>query len=65
MAVLVELIPADPRLTLTPAELANRWGRSEKTLANWRASGHGPARIRTAMGRILYPLAAVHEWEGR
>lgn len=49
---------------LTPKELCARYRNtlSETTLANWRASGQGPAFLK-AGGRVLYPIQAVLEWE--
>jgi predicted DNA-binding transcriptional regulator AlpA len=49
---------------LSAAQLADRWGCSEGTLANWRCSGDekGPRFIK--MGRqVRYPLAEVERVE--
>lgn len=50
---------------LTPRELADRWGLSQHTLANWRASGKGPpfVRIGEVGSRILYPIEGVNTFE--
>lgn len=49
---------------LTPAEMAERYAGkiTVGTLANWRSQGVGP-KFSKIGGRILYPLAAVEEWE--
>lgn len=49
---------------LTPEQLSDRLARRilPRTLANWRCLGIGP-RFTRVNGRILYPLAAVIEWE--
>lgn len=49
---------------LTPAELSARWRGSVTvgTLANWRAKNRGPDYVKIG-GRVLYPLAAVEDWE--
>ena len=48
---------------LTPEELAERWGKSEKTLANERTAGVGPDYIRVSPRRVVYPRDAVIAWE--
>lgn len=50
---------------LTPQELAQRWGYSIQTLANWRSNGGGPAYIQPtgAGGRVRYPLSEVKKYE--
>lgn len=49
---------------LTPDELCARYKGTinARTLANWRASGDGPAFTKIG-GRVLYPVAAVEKWE--
>lgn len=47
---------------LTPAELARRWGISEKTLANWRSLHRGPQAVKVGRS-IRYPLAEVERVE--
>lgn len=49
---------------LTPASLAQRWGLSEKTLANWRASSQGPAFVKLG-ARVRYRLADVVAFESK
>jgi len=51
---------------LTPEQLVKRWEElvSQKTLANWRHIGDGPAYIKIG-GKIGYPLDAVEEYEQR
>lgn len=54
----------EPDVWLTGKEAAIRFRISEKTLANWRSSGTGPAYHRA--GRILYRAADIEQWlEGR
>lgn len=50
---------------LTPEDLANRWGLSPNTLANWRALKRGPSYIKLSMGRspIRYRLEDVLAFE--
>lgn len=49
---------------LTPQQLVARWSRAVTTgtLANWRSQRVGPTFTKLR-GRVLYPLAAVEEWE--
>lgn len=49
---------------LSPREVSARYrGRIDvRTLANWRARGNGPPHTKVG-GRVLYPLAALEEWE--
>ena len=49
---------------LTPRDLCERYSGSlsERTAANWRASGDGPEFLKVG-GKILYPLDKVEEWE--
>lgn len=50
---------------LTPTQLAARWGgMSVGSLANMRSRGQGPDWMKPT-GRILYPLAAVEDYEAR
>jgi hypothetical protein len=50
---------------LTPTELAARWGgMSVRSLANMRSRGEGPTWMKPT-GRILYPLAAIEDYEAR
>src|ERR1051325_8750780 len=67
-------IPRD-RVFLTPRDLVERWKRvvSEKTLANWRWAGRGPAFVKVdesraavagrRVGGVLYELRDVRDWE--
>lgn len=48
--------------TLTPADLASRWGCHVGTLANMRSAGRGPAYLRPA-GRVVYRLEDVEAFE--
>ena len=47
---------------LTAAELAKRWGLTEKWLRNQRYLGRGPKYVRRD-ARVYYSLAAVREYE--
>ena len=49
---------------ITPYQLCKRWANAitPKTLANWRVRGRGPAYVRF-VGRVLYPMGNVLEWE--
>ncbi|WP_280500456.1 helix-turn-helix transcriptional regulator [Nocardia farcinica] len=49
---------------LTPAQLAERYGMSEASLAQWRYLRRGPSYIKAGR-KVLYPLAAVEEYERR
>jgi len=48
---------------LTPKELAERWGMSERTLAQWRYLKKSPAYFRA--GGIRYRLEDILEYENR
>lgn len=64
-AIDTQAVPAPVSLLdqlITPAELASRLGVTERTLAEWRYKGTGPAFIRTG-GRFPHYLPAdVDEW---
>ena len=45
----------------TPAEVAERFVVAEKTLANWRSAGVGPAYARIG-GRVRYREADLQAW---
>lgn len=45
---------------LTPAEVAGELRITEKTLANWRSLGRGPAFVKVG-GRVRYRRQAVDE----
>lgn len=63
MSVLNPAAPAT-RVLLTPAQLAERWSCSVKTLANKRSDGSGPDFLRVLGGRaIRYSLDAIVAWE--
>ena len=51
---------------LTPLQLAQRWVGvvTTGTLANWRSKGVGPSFTKLR-GRVVYPLAAVQDYEAR
>lgn len=51
--------------TISPAELANRYGVSAGTLANWRAQDKGPPHTNRGghrNGRVSYPRKKAIEW---
>jgi predicted site-specific integrase-resolvase len=47
---------------LTDLQLAERWQLHRQTLIRWRRAGCGPDFMRVE-GRVLYPLAAVEQYE--
>jgi hypothetical protein len=47
---------------LTPSDLAERLGVTERTLSSWRLSGVGPRFMKMPAG-IRYREQAVIEWE--
>jgi len=47
---------------LTDVQLAERWQLHRQTLIRWRRAGCGPDFMRVE-GRVLYPLAAVEQYE--
>jgi hypothetical protein len=57
---------AEDPVYLTTSEVIERFRGmiSDKTLANWRTRGEGPPFMK-AGGRVLYPLAALIEWENK
>lgn len=48
---------------LTPRQLAERLGVSERTIDRFRVNGDGPRFLRVGPRRIVYPLAEVLRWE--
>ena len=48
-------------ILLTPAHVAKRVHRSERTLERWRKEGRGPRFLKFG-NRILYSEADVDEW---
>ena len=49
----------------TRPELADRWGMSPKTLANWAAKGIGPKVIKIGKGRfapVRYDASEADRW---
>ena len=50
------------KVWLTQEELAERWRKSPRTLANYRAQGKGPAYSKMG-GKVLYDLQVVEETE--
>ena len=50
------------RIFLTAAELAERWGMSEKTLESWRSAGKGPEFVKI-VGAVRYRLTDVEKYE--
>ena len=48
---------------LTPKELAERWGMSERTLAQWRYLKKSPPYFRA--GGIRYRLEDIIEYESK
>ena len=52
------------KVWLTQEELAERWRKSPRTLANYRAQGKGPAYSKKG-GKVLYDLQVVEETENQ
>ena len=48
---------------LTSEQLAQRWGISPGTLANWRGARTGPPFIKLGKFRVLYRLSDIEEYE--
>ena len=55
---------ADSDIFLDRKQLAHRYRRAEKTLANWAAIGYGPPCERVGK-QPLYRLCCVLDWENR
>ncbi|MEW8415677.1 MAG: helix-turn-helix domain-containing protein [Candidatus Thiodiazotropha endolucinida] len=47
---------------LNQAELADRWGVSQRTLERWRAIGWGPCFLKMG-GRVVYRLEDIEAYE--
>jgi hypothetical protein len=47
---------------LTDVQLAERWQMHRGTLIRWRSTGCGPDFIKVE-SKVLYPLAAVEQYE--
>jgi hypothetical protein len=47
---------------LTPAEVSKALSVSLKTLERWRKGKNGPNFMRTATGRIRYPIVELEQW---
>jgi hypothetical protein len=47
---------------LNEKQLAMRWGRSERTLQNWRWRGFGPVWLKLG-GRVAYRLEDIERFE--
>lgn len=45
----------------TPKEVADAFGVTETTLAQWRSKGEGPAYARLGKA-IFYPTDSLHRW---
>lgn len=51
---------------LHPRTVAERYGMTPESLANWRRDGKGPRFIRLGTGkrpRVMYRMADILEWE--
>ena len=55
--------PTAPRMFLTEAQLAERWGVSSYTVYSQRRSGVGPRFIIVGKSSVRYSLAEVEEFE--
>jgi hypothetical protein len=49
---------------LSETELAVRYKRSRRNLAQWREKGYGPAWCYLA-GRVIYPVTGVEKFEAQ
>jgi hypothetical protein len=49
---------------LTPAEAADHYRTSEKTLKYWRYSGYGPRFIRVGK-HVLYPRTGIEQFDAQ
>ena len=58
----VQTIPTPTPVFWTERSLAQRWAISEKTLRNWRVSGHGPPFIKIG-GAVRYSIDAIEAFE--
>lgn len=56
-----EITMANSRVYLSPAEVEEIYGISERTLANWRSQGKGPAYYKFG-GAVKYLRAELDEW---
>lgn len=56
------VLPDPDEVLLTTADLARRWGISERTLKYWRDAGGGPAYLKLGQA-VRYRLAdiLIHE----
>lgn len=52
----------DNKVWLTPGELADRWRKSVRTLANYRAQGKEPKYAKMG-GKVLYDLEVIKKHE--
>jgi hypothetical protein len=50
---------------LSTNELAARWRMSPHTLRNWRSMKYGPVAKKFPPARVLYPMSAILDWEGK
>lgn len=58
---MARIVTLDARLW-TPEQVAERYRASEKTLANWRSLGIGPAYVKAGR-RVLYRETELARWE--
>ncbi|MFI1237524.1 helix-turn-helix domain-containing protein [Nocardia salmonicida] len=49
---------------LTPEQLAERFGMTRESLAQWRYLRKGPSYVKAGK-KVFYPLAAIEEYERR
>ena len=52
------------KVWLTQEELAERWRKSPRTLANYRAQGKGPTYSKMG-GKVLYDLEVIEQEENK
>ena len=53
---------SDPRIALSEAKLAERWGISRRTLQRWRRESRGPSFLRLGR-RVVYRLDDIEIFE--
>lgn len=48
--------------TLSPVEVASCLGVATRTLERWRSANTGPAYIKVAADKVVYPRLALIDW---
>jgi hypothetical protein len=55
-------IAIESTTTLTPKDLAQRWGYSPASLANWRSAGAGPPYVKIGK-KVIYLMKDIEQYE--